>query len=209
MEVTATRKADWKDPTKIREGFPITRSAESSRELFDQLLIEGGGQIKRTANDYEHRKGITIEPKTTSDQHSICVLHSYINVLNWFLKLLYRCESSYEHWIEKQTIIGEPIRMSKERVQDKLRPAGLVVDQVAGANAKTGTSNTGNTGRNFFKQKNREVIVSCSSSKYQDVIRVLHQKISILLRVISSCSQSVNLEKLQELSKFISSFSTL
>ena len=64
-------------------------------------------------------------------------MHSYINVLRWFLNVLYRCESGYECWVEKQTVLGEPMRRSKQRVQDILRPVGLIVDQVAGANAKT------------------------------------------------------------------------
>ena len=196
------------DPVKIHEGFPITRSAESSRQLYEQLLIEGDGEIKRAKKDYEHRKGITLEPNTSSDQHSICVLHSYINVLGWILKVIYRCESCYEHWEEKKTVLGEPIRRSKERVQETLRQAGLVVDKVAGANAKTGTSNTGNTARNFFKQKNQGVVMSCVAPKYQDVIQKLHQKIGILLRVVSSCSQSVNTERLQKLSKTILDFTT-
>ena len=59
-----------------------------------------------------------------------------------------------------------------------LRPAGLVVDQVAGANAKTRPYNDGNTGRNFFLQKNREVIISCVEEKYKNVIGDLHKNVS-------------------------------
>ena len=202
--ICKSRRSDWKDPDKIREGFPITRTAEESRELFNQLLLEGDGEILRSANDYDHREGITNKAKTTSDQHSICVLHSYINVLNWFLKVLYRCESGYESWVEKKTVLGEPIRRSKERVKEKLRPAGLVVDQVAGANAKTGTSNTGNTGRDFFLMKNQAIVVSCVERKYKDVIGELHMKIAILLRIVSSCSQAVDCIKLEQLTTDIS-----
>ena len=89
---------------------------------------------------------------TFSDQHSICILHSYINILIWFLKLIYRCHIAYECWIEKKTIIGEPIRRAKANVQKMLKEStGLVLDQVAGANDKTGTSNDGNQARRFFK----------------------------------------------------------
>ena len=65
-----------------------------------------------------------------------------------------------------------------------LRPTGLVVDQVAGANAKTGPSNDGNTGRNIYLQKNWEVIIACVEEKYTNVIGDLHKKLSILLHVI-------------------------
>ena len=106
--ICETRPAEWKDVAKIREGYPITRDAEETRNVFEKLMLEGDGKIKTISKDY-HRQGLTQEPKTSS-QHSICVLHSYINVLGWFLKVLYHCESGYECWVEKTTIIGEPIR---------------------------------------------------------------------------------------------------
>ena len=198
-----TRKSDWKDAEKIREGFPITRTAEGTRELYEKLMAEGNGEIQRKASDYDERLGLTQEAQTSSDQHSICILHSYINVLGWFLKVLYRCNCSYESWIERQTVLGEPIRRSKKRVQEILRPAGLVVDRVAGANAKTGTSNTGNTARNFFNMKNRDVVITCVDEKYKLVLNELHKKISVLLRIISSSSQ-VDYMKVQELATTIS-----
>ena len=176
-----TRKQDWKNEDKIIQGFPITRMEEETRRLFMDLMHEGDGEIRKTPKDYEHRQRSTSEPKTTSDQHSITVLHSYINVLGWFLKVLYRCESGYECWVEKQTVLGEPICRSKQGVQDMLRPVGLIVDQVAGANAKNGTSNDGNTARMFFLMKNRDIITDCVMEKYKEVIGQLQKKISILL----------------------------
>ena len=199
-----SRKADWKDVEKIKEGFPITRDAEETLALFEQLMVKGNGEILRSAKDYDHRQGLTTEPKTTSNQHSITVLHSYINVLGWFLEVLYHCECGYECWVEKKTVLGEHIRTSKGRVQETLRPAGLVVDKVGGAHAKTGTSNDGNTGLNFFLQKNREVVAACVEEKYKDVIKTLHKKISILLRAISSCSHKVDHTKIVELTTKIS-----
>ena len=79
------------------------------RNLFEKLMLEGDGKIQTKAKDYYHCQGLTQEPKT-SNQHSICVLHSYINVFGWFLKVLYHCESGLKCWQEKTTIIEEPIR---------------------------------------------------------------------------------------------------
>ena len=42
-----SRKADWKDVEKIKEGFPITRDAEETRALFEQLMVE---QYARTSS---------------------------------------------------------------------------------------------------------------------------------------------------------------
>ena len=107
--ICETRPAEWKDVAKIRERFPITRGAEETRNLFEKLMLEGDRKIQTKSKDHYHRQGLTQEPKT-SNQHSICVLHSYINVLDWFLKVLYHCESGYEFWVEKTTFIGESIR---------------------------------------------------------------------------------------------------
>ena len=198
-----SRQADWKDPMKIKEGFPICRTSESTRELYEKLIIEGDGEIVRKAGDYGLREGITNEALTTSEQHSICITHSYINILGWMLKVLYRCNCSYECWMEKSTVIGEPIRRSKNRVKEIFKIEGLVVDAVGGANAKTGTSNDGNTGRKFFEQRNQSLVVSCVAEKYKATIADLHEKLSVVLRVVSSC-EKVNVEKLDELCKEIS-----
>ena len=72
------REIGWR-LRKIKKGFPITRSANSCMELFEMLIFEGDAMI-RNQNDYELKKGLTNEPLTTSDQHSITILHSYINV---------------------------------------------------------------------------------------------------------------------------------
>lgn len=142
--ICESKKIDWTDSDKIDKGFPITRTANSSMELYEKLVFIGDRVILRPNKDYDHRKRLTNKPLICSDQHSITILHSYINVLGWFLKLVYRFHISFEHWIEKSNIIGEPIRKSKLRVQNMPQDAtGLNLDRVAGANNKGGTSNDG------------------------------------------------------------------
>ena len=97
--------------------------------------------------------------------------HQTTIVLQWFIKFLYRCECAFECWIEKKTVLGEHIRQCKERVQMNLRSAGLVIDQVVDANAKTSAPNDGNTARKFFLQKNQVLIVDCVEDKYKEVIK--------------------------------------
>ena len=129
------------DLDKIKKGFPITRNANSSIELYEHLIFEGDGEIQRKFKDYEHRKGLTNKPLTTSDQHSFTILHSYINVLGWFMKVIYRCNAHHEYWIEEKSIDGQPIRDAKKTVQKDLKESlGLTLDQVSGANDKEGNS---------------------------------------------------------------------
>ena len=96
----------------------------------------------------------------------------------------------------------EPIRRNKSTVRGILKTEGLIVDQVAGANAKIGTSNSGNTGR-FFEQKHPSLVGSCIDEKYKETIAVLHEKLSVLLRIVSSC-EKVNVNKLDAFCKEIS-----
>ena len=188
--ICESQKKDWMDREKIVNGFTITRSAKSSAELYEKLVFEGEGEIARKSGDYDIRKGMTNRPMTHSDQHSITILHSYINVLGWFLKVLYRCHISYQCWIEKKTVLGLPLRRAKDRVQNILREkTGLVLDQVSGANDKTGTSNDGNQARRFFDINSRQTISDCVEDKYKDTVTQLHQNLSVILRIVTSTSQ--------------------
>ena len=81
--------------------------------------------------------------------------------------------------VEKSTIIGEPIRRAKTNVQKILKEStGLMLDQVAGANDKTGTSNDGNQARRFFKWETCDVIVNLVEDKYKETVACLHKNLS-------------------------------
>ena len=95
-------------------------------------------------------------------------------------------------------MLGEPI-CSKVQVPQMLCPVGLIVNRLAGGNAKTGTSNDSNTACKFFLMKNRDIIADCVMEKPKEIVRQLHKKISILLRVVSSCSKKVYIQKLAQL----------
>ena len=70
--ICESRKADWMDVEQIKKGFPVTRLAENSLDLYNDIVQEGG-EIPRSAGDYDTRTGLTQKPLTTSDQHSICI----------------------------------------------------------------------------------------------------------------------------------------
>ena len=69
------------------------------------------------------------------------------------------------------------------------------MDQRAGPNDKTGTSNDGNQARRFFKSETRNVIVDCVADKYKEIVGCLHRNLSVILRVVNS-SEEVDCEKL-------------
>lgn len=188
---------DWSNPSKIKEGFVINRTAKETTQLYQQLVDEDG-QIARAGGDFQTREGLTQKPITTSNQHSITVTHSYINGTSWFIKLLARLKREFFVWVEKKTVLGEHIRLGKEEVlQTILEDTGMPLERVSGSNSKGGTSTDGNSGRRFFSEELVESLKKCVPSKYlTDVLR-LHLLLSTILRVISS-TKLVNFDVLKQ-----------
>ena len=142
-----TKQRDWTCAERAKEGFPITHTVAEAKRIYNMLADEEG-TVKRSTGDFALLKGVTAEPITTSDQHSVCITHGYINGTTWFLKLCYRCYTDYRCWVEHADQRGEPVRRAKERVLKTLEEKhGLALNQCAGACEKTGTSTTGGQGR--------------------------------------------------------------
>ena len=124
------------------------------------------------------RKGLTEKPITSSDQHSICITHAYINGTTWFLKVLYRCVAGHYDWVERSDQRGVRIREAKEKVlKIRLSNHGLVLDSCAkGGTDKTGNSTTGNQGRRFFSEEVLPSLTEIITSDHKDHnnILVLH-----------------------------------
>ena len=109
---------EWLSEENIKNGFEITTTAESTRKLYCTLIEKGDGEVLRKQNDYKERRGITQEAIITSDQWSICITHSFINSVEWFVKVLARLNCEYLHWIEKSNCYGDHIRSATERVSE-------------------------------------------------------------------------------------------
>ena len=64
-----SQRKDWKEVSKIVEGFPISRTADDTLALYEQLM-EGNGEIIRKPCDFSERKGLTNKPLSSSSQHT-------------------------------------------------------------------------------------------------------------------------------------------
>ena len=149
---------DWTDLHKVTEGLPITRRAEETEALYNTLRDENG-EIARKPKDFLSRKGLTTKPLTISDQHSITILHAYINDTTFFIKLLARIECPHFTWEVRSDHCGEPVRAAKTCVLNKIQSkTGLVLEQVQSGSGHTGTSTTGNSGCRFFSQEMKAVL---------------------------------------------------
>ena len=80
---------DWTDMKKIEEGFLIDRTASDTQNIFMSVLDEQGNIVIKS-NDFVTRSGVTQEPISNSDQHSITITHTYINGCKWYFKPQYR-----------------------------------------------------------------------------------------------------------------------
>ena len=92
-----SKQKDWTDPLKYTNGFEITRTAASTLDLYRDLVTDDGN-VERSRDDFETRKGLTKCPLTTSSQQNITITHSYINGLSWFVKMLTRCHADSPRW---------------------------------------------------------------------------------------------------------------
>ena len=192
-------QSSWMSVEQINNGFPITITSDFLHRLYNQLAT-AEGDIPKKEKDYEERFGLTQEPITSSDQHSVAVTHSYINGTSWFVKLLARINAEYFQWIEKSTCYGDHIRAGTNRVKDILEETGLRVAGPSGPLGKGGGSIDGNTGRRFFDEKSLPCILNCVDEKYHENLKILHKNMSVILRIISA-TDSVNVAEFQELLK--------
>ena len=134
----------------------------------------------------ETRKGLTQKPLTSSNQTSICITHSYINCIGWWVKVLSRMNAEYEHWVEKSNCYGDHTRNGHERVVDKIEDeTGLKLDQVCGSLSKGSGSTDGNQACRFLRRKHYQLYCHVFHPSIM-LYSHLHKNISVILRIISS-----------------------
>ena len=192
------KQTDLTCTENVLHGFPTTHTAEEAMRIFTELSNEDG-IVQRSPGDFEVRKGCTAKPITTSDQHSICITHSYINGTTWFLKLLYRCYSNYRCWIEYTDKRGDSVRRAKSKVLKILEDRhGLILNQCASGTAKTGTATTGGQGRRLCSEEVVQTLSDIIPEKYKENLLLLHKQLSIILRVVSFTGQ-INVDLYEQL----------
>jgi len=176
-----SRTEDWTNVDNIIRGFPIQRNAKDTLTLYHDL-VGADGNIPRNRNDFEIRKGLTQKPLTRSDQRSICITDSYINVTGWFIKLLSRCHIDYKYWVEKTGPLGDPIRKAEQRVLNNIRSnTGLILEACNKLGQRSGTSTDGPQGRRFFSEKLLSSLNELPVLKYKQHLLELHCQISAVL----------------------------
>lgn len=197
-----SKQKDWTNPDKVRQGFPINRSAADTEALYHRL-VEEDGEIPRSANDFETRQGLTQMPLTKSDQRNITITHTFINGASCFFKFLIRVVLDYRHWIEHKDPRGQPLRNEKARLQKHIRDkTGLRIDECA-SSGFGGTSTDGNTGRRFLSAEMNYILQEKipnirPDTNYKENAILFHVQLSTIVRLISS-TEKINIQKFEEL----------
>ena len=86
--ICESRKGYWKKYWQNIRGFSHHLLCHKLTDLYEEPIQEDG-EIQKKQGDYHNHKALTQKPLTSSEQLSICILHSYMNVFSWLLKVLY------------------------------------------------------------------------------------------------------------------------
>ena len=182
----STKQEQWLDPQYIASGFPINRSASENMQIWKDLSVNN---VIKAPNDFATRKGLTQKPLTESDQRSITITHSYINGTQWFCKFLSRVIAKVNKWsLKSYSRQDQSVKVAKDKLLERIKNlTGLTLEQL-NKGGHSGTTTTGNAGREFFSFKMVSVIVEIVPEARQADVLLLHKNMSVLLRIISSNS---------------------
>lgn len=134
-------------------------------------------------NDLEEVRNTEINEEAT--KFGLSTLHAWIRIFENLVHLSYKM--NIKKWQARSTDEKNDVEEQKKRVQKEFKTRlGLVVDK---PKQSYGTSNNGNTARNFFE--NSEI-----SAEITKIDKNLIDRFHIVLQAIS-CGHPINIEKFQ------------
>lgn len=68
-------RSDWHKPEAIEEGFPMNRTFESVKAIWDNSAKDMHGEIRKRTGDYAERQGVCHEPKLLRPTLKFTVTH--------------------------------------------------------------------------------------------------------------------------------------
>ena len=201
-------EADARIVRNVSNGFQIDRDMTNLDQLYNELKVmkpNGKEFIPKSIGDYAKRQGLCMPPLTKNDIcGNITVLHSYLNSLSFFEKILYCINAG----VLKMSSQFKPIKLSaketkkineaKERLKSRAKRSPLFVRiDTHDSLSSSGTSDTGNIARKFFSQAARNAVLNLIEGEGEDdianrsKIKDLLQRFSIILRILSSKSVKI------------------
>ena len=201
-------ESDAKKLERIEEGFSIDRNIDDLNDLYTFLLEdEDGDPLHSRQGDYWIRAGLTQKPQSTSLDlcRNIPVVHAYLRSLSYFEDLVYRVNSNLRKMVRgtrysptQKDRLTEAKR--KMRLEAKEGPLHLRLD-CPDSYGHGGSSDTGVMARRFFEERNRPHVVALMKGTVaeKEGLCKLHEQFSVVLRVMSSKFQTIDVIAYEEL----------
>lgn len=197
-DVCTCSKADSTNIVLIIIGFPINRSVENVRQIYD-MLVDENGDVLRKNNDYDVRQGVTSCPVTEIEAPSIQVVHKCLRGFDTYTKCCIRLTAGVPLWSDElNSTYTAAIKNAKEKIQsDLIEESGVRWDFV---NSSGGTTTTGNVVRRIlFDPKLRAIFTrNISSETARQAAEKFGHDLALILRQLS-CGRSLKVEKFREL----------
>lgn len=188
-------KEDCLDIEFIQNGISITREIKSLHAIFNDFEQEDGSILKRTG-DYSVRAGVTARPIATNQVVSIQVLHGLMRSLDMFMKIVVHLVACVYDWTESKVSHNYRfLERARSDLQKKIKDSTGIKWDYADSTGQSGTTTTGNNCRRLLHDVDvRKLVTDCVPEMSRTKMEVLSQRLSIILRVLSS-KRKVDVEK--------------
>ena len=178
------------DKEFIRQGYPINRSIELAKQLFEEVDEEEF--FSRTSNE---RFNITHHPTSDRDILPASPLHGYIRIFSWFMNLIYHLQSGeIQVWSPTSVKVENARNFVRDFLSEK---TGIKIDF---PNSHGGTSTTGNVARECFKQKANDAkdflkwAITMVPHENREALDKIHTNLGVTLRLFN-CDQKIDTEQ--------------
>ena len=191
-------KEDCLDIDIIKNGISITREIQSLHAIFNELEQEDGSLLKRR-NDYSVRAGVTARPIATNQVVSIQVLHALMRSVDFYMKIIVHLSACVFEWSEsKASHNNRFLERARTDLQKKIKDSTGIKWDYADATGESGTTTTGNNCRRLLHDPSvRNLVTSQVPEANRNKMEILGQRLSIILRVLSS-KRKVDVEKYKQ-----------
>ena len=191
-------KEDCLDIEFIQNGINITRDITSLHAIFNDLEQEDGSLLKQP-DDYDVRAGVTARPIANNQVVSIQVLHGLMRSVDMFMKIIVHLVACVFDWSESKTSHNHRfLEQARTDLQKKIKDATGIKWDYADATGQSGTTTTGNNCRRLLHDVTvRKLVTDAVPEANRSKMEVLGQRLSIILRVLSS-KRKVDVEKYKQ-----------
>ena len=190
MQVCTARFDQIHDIDFVLQGFPINRTIQDAKILFQEVEEEEFLSLKS-----DDRYNITHPPASDKDIVSASPLHAYLRCFAWFFKLIcHLVAGETDNW--SSSSVSETKRVIISFIKERL---SILIDAPS---IQGGTSTTGNVARKCLTRdddKDKDFlywILTLVPQEYTQAVTDIYNNIGAILRVYNS-SRRVDTEELE------------